>query len=316
VSDADDTLPPVLISCVESVAPQWQVHNVEPGSTVELPFSFESMANQFVVNVADVPDKGPVARGRRLPPFQIKILADPVNMRTRHLAATQLTVSPANRVAMHRHPDSGKVLYILEGAARLLGPRGSKPVKLIPGQAAYIPPGYPHVIENMGRQIPVSMLQIFSPPGPELVYRDPRNPEGRKAFEVIRGQATAKDGAELELGSAREAESSVEDIFAADGHRPGLRTLQLPEGGSVPAVAFSGPEAATFGFVVEGTGTLKVGKETYELGVQHAFHVPEKQPFSLTFKKGEPAKVILVRAGSEKVADPGQAAAASKTKTP
>ena len=53
---------------------------------------------------------------------------------------------------MHRHPRSAKILYLLKGQARVLGPTGTPPMKADEGTAIFLPAGYPHVIENMARQ--------------------------------------------------------------------------------------------------------------------------------------------------------------------
>ena len=98
-------------------------------------------------------------------PFTVKILADAVNTRAQQMSVTLLTVGPASRVAMQRHPRAAKALYLLKGHARLLGPPGTEPEKIDEGTAVFLPPGYPHVIENMGRQNNAVFLQAFAPAG-------------------------------------------------------------------------------------------------------------------------------------------------------
>ena len=106
-------------------------------------------------------------------------------MRAEQASLSLLTVSPANRIAMHKHPGA-EVLYVLKGHARVLGPQGRAPEKIDEGEAIFIPGDFPHAIENMGRSAPAVMLEIFVPLGPEKVYRDPKDEAGRAAFEVIR----------------------------------------------------------------------------------------------------------------------------------
>ena len=181
-----DKIPETMAVCVSKRAERWKIADVEPGASIVLPLSFAGEMNQYVVRLEDAPTRGPAGAGKKPGPFQIKVLADPVNMHTRQLSAVLLTVSPASRVAMHRHPQSDKAIYVRKGKVRILGPKGFAALLLSEGNAVFIPKGFPHVIENMGRQLPVEILQIFTPPGPEVVYRDPANPAGRAAFEVVR----------------------------------------------------------------------------------------------------------------------------------
>ena len=47
-------------------------------------------------------------------------------MRAQKAALTQLTIGPANRIAMHKHPGA-EVLYVVDGHARILGRRAWGP---------------------------------------------------------------------------------------------------------------------------------------------------------------------------------------------
>src|SRR5450759_4569157 len=76
-------------------------------------------------------------------PFTVKVLADEQNMKAEGISLTLLSVGPASRVAMHRHPHSAKILYVVKGHARLLGPEGAVPLKMDEGAAAFVPAGYP-----------------------------------------------------------------------------------------------------------------------------------------------------------------------------
>ena len=113
-----------------------------------------------------------------MPPFSVKLLVDEATVHAQKAAVAQLTVAPANRIALHRHPGA-ELLYVLRGHARVLGAPGVAAEKLDEGMAIYIPPSMPHAIENMGRQTPAILLEVFVPPGPEKVYRDPKDPGGR-----------------------------------------------------------------------------------------------------------------------------------------
>ena len=187
----DEVKSPVLLACLEASALTWSLVGIDPGSTVVVPLAFEGQAAQFTIKVADAPDHGPPAPKHKAggaappaPPFSVKLLVDQATMHAQKVAVAQLTVAPANRIALHRHPGA-ELLYVLRGHARVLGAAGVAAEKLDEGMAIYIPPSMPHAIENMGRQTAAVLLDVFVPPGPEKVYRDPKDPEGRAAFEVL-----------------------------------------------------------------------------------------------------------------------------------
>ncbi|MDX2022310.1 MAG: cupin domain-containing protein [Deltaproteobacteria bacterium] len=304
VESKADTVTDALAACVTEAAKTWQIDALEPGSSVILPFTFTGQANQYVVSAEDAPLRGPAPKGKTVPPFQVKILVDPVNTRARNVAVTHLVVSPANRVAMHRHPNCAKVLYILKGNARVLGPKGQEPVKLTEGDAVYIPKGFPHVIENMGRQISAEVLQVFAPAGPEKVYRNPQDAAARAEFEVLRGDpGKAPEGAKLVVARGQSAA-----VVNALGGKASVRTLLDPTLTGDPALAVNVVQfaagaaeakhanagAGEFLWVVSGGGNMKVGLEDFPFAANQAVHVPADQPHAASFKKDEPTTVVQV----------------------
>lgn len=300
--------PAELSSCVQKAAMAWTVDGIEAGAKVVLPFAFQAQSNQFVIKAGDVPERqlGGQAPGKakssgpkREAPFTAKVLADETNVRATPISLTQLTVGPASRVAMHRHPHSAKVLYLVRGHARLLGPAGAAPVKLDEGSAAFVPAGYPHVIENMGRQSTAVFLQAFVPPGPERVYRDPTDPRGRAEFEVIRDTATAKVPSDSEgrltvvnagdvagtpiLGGKATAKAL---LTPATTGSPALEVqlLELSNGAEMPRASRESTEML---FVVDGAGKLTVGSEVMPFESDSLLFVPAGQPRSVKFTTPE-----------------------------
>ena len=93
-----------------------------------------------------------------------------------------------NESPTHHH-NMGQLVLALRGGVTCSVPQG---LWMVPPQCGvWIPGGMPHAIENMGRQAPAVLLDLFAPMGPEKVYRDPKDPAGRAAFEVIREAAPA-----------------------------------------------------------------------------------------------------------------------------
>ncbi|HZL20880.1 MAG TPA: cupin domain-containing protein, partial [Polyangia bacterium] len=258
----DEVQSPVLLACLQESAVTWSFAGVDPGSTVIVPLAFEGQAAQFSIKVKDAPEHGPpVPKGRHggaaVPPFSVKLLVDEATMHAQKAALAQLTVAPANRIALHRHPGA-EVLYVLHGHARVLGPAGIAPEKLDEGMAIFIPPAMPHAIENMGRQSSAVMLDLFVPPGPERVYRDPKDGVGRAAFEVLRDpKVTAPAGAHFVVASP--AQAPAVPVFGGKGKSRALLapaqtgsrsfylgTLEAEPGAEVPRHTHPGSDEILF----------------------------------------------------------------------
>ena len=315
--------PSVLSTCVQKAAAGWSIEGIEAGAKVVLPFSFQPQSSQFVVRAEDAPDCGlgsassgkPKPGPRRDAPFTVKVLADEINMRVQNMALTQLNIGPASRVAMHRHPRSAKVLYLLKGHARLLGPSGVAPIKLDEGAVAFVPAGYPHVIENMGRQSTAVFLQAFAPPGPERVYRNPTDARGRADFEVIRDSATAKqppegsrqvlvvtatDAAAVPILAGKGTVKVLLDPKATGGEGMTVNLLEFAANAELPRHEHA--RATEILYIVAGEGKLTVGSEDYPFASDSVLYLPAGQPHALKFiapEKGEkaekPEKAVAVQ---------------------
>jgi quercetin dioxygenase-like cupin family protein len=223
-------------------------------------------------------------------------------MRAQKAALTQLTIGPANRIAMHKHPGA-EVLYVLKGHARVLGPSGNGPEKLDEGMAILIPAGMPHAIENMGRTSSAVLLDVFAPMGPERVYRDPKDPAGRAAFEVIRGAAPAAPaGAKFVVGSM--ADAATLSVFGGKGKikplldpaKTGNKSLyvgilEADPGAEVPRNTHQG--SAEILYVVSGSGDVTIGSEKIPFGAEEALHIPDGQPHAAKFTG--PERTIMVQ---------------------
>jgi mannose-6-phosphate isomerase-like protein (cupin superfamily) len=312
VKKTDKNANPGLATCVEKAALGWTIEGIEAGASVVLPFSFKAQSSQFLVNAADVPERALGAPSstkakvgpKRDVPFTVKVLADETNVKAEGLSVTLLSIGPASRVAMHRHPHSAKILYLVKGHARLLGPEGATPAKLEEGTGVFIPAGYPHVIENMGRQSTAVFLQVFSPPGPERVYRDPTDARGRAEFEVIRDPASAKVTPDLiskvVVAAAGEVKAvalprgmgSAKSLVAAGpGQAMSLAQLDLADGAELQS---KGDASATeVLYFVSGTGSLKVAGETLPLAAESLVYLPHGTPYAIKVALAEKTDKIM-----------------------
>jgi quercetin dioxygenase-like cupin family protein len=319
VPASDDVKSPILVACLQESATTWTLAGIDAGSTVIVPLAFEGQSAQFTIKVADAPDHGPpgpagVKKARPggppppAPPFSVKLLVDEATMRARQASLSQLTVAPASRIAMHRHPGA-EILYVLKGHARILGRVGTPPEKLDEGMAIFIPPNAPHVIENMGRQTPVVMLDVFAPMGPERVYRDPKDPAGRAAFEVVRdggNPAGATGGMPAPTQWVVATTSKVDPLPILGGKgrvrilfdakstahtSAALTVLEADPGAEIPRHVHQG--SAEILYVVSGGGELTVGSEKIPFGADQAIHIPENQPHAA--KLTGPEKTVMIQ---------------------
>jgi quercetin dioxygenase-like cupin family protein len=308
----DEVKSPVLLACLEASALTWSLVGIDPGSTVVVPLAFEGQAAQFTLKVADAPEHGPPAPKHKAggsappaPPFSVKLLVDEATMHAQKAAVAQLTVAPANRIALHRHPGA-ELLYVLRGHARVLGAAGVAPEKLDEGMAIYIPPSMPHAIENMGRQTPALLLEVFVPPGPEKVYRDPKDPAGREAFEVLHDPkvaspegakfvvATPTAAAALPLFGGKGKATPLIDVAHTDNRAIYLGKLEAEPGVEVPRHTHAGAEEIIF--VTAGAGELIVGSEKFPFEAPEALYIPAGQPHAVKFTGTDKVELVQIYA--------------------
>jgi quercetin dioxygenase-like cupin family protein len=323
---------PVLLACLSESATAWTIPGVAAGTTVILPLSFEGQMAQFSIKAADAPERGPGAgKGKAkvkgpAPAFTVKVLVDEATMHARQASLSLLTVAPANRIAMHKHPGA-EVLYVKKGRARVLGPAGVSPEVLTEGMAVFIPAGMPHVIENMVRSAEVEILQAFAPLGPERVYRDPSDAKGREAFEVIRDarKAKAPAGTRLAVDSFDKAtvypqaggKIKVHMLFepgSTDSEAVSLSVVEFEPGAEIPRHTHDG--SAEILYILSGGGHLTIGSDKLAFGAEQAIHLPEGQPHAAKFSGSEktvalqfyapagPEQRFKEKAGGGKVGNP------------
>jgi len=325
---------PVLLACLTESATSWTIPGVAAGTTVIVPLAFEGQMAQFSIKTADAPDRGPAANAKAkgkakagpAAAFSVKVLVDEATMRARQASLSLLTISAANRIAMHKHPGD-EILYIKKGRARVLGPSGVNPEVLAEGNAIFIPAGMPHVLENMVRSAPVEILQIFAPLGPERVYRDPTDEKGRAAFEVIRDpkQASKPQGGRFAVESVDKAtvypqsggKIRVHLLFepaSSDSTNAALSVVEFESGVEIPRHTHA--DSAEILYILSGAGEVQVGGEKIPFGPEQAIHIPDGQPHSAKFTGGEKtvALQLYAPAGPEQRYKAGPES--NKTKSP
>ncbi|MDA2812994.1 cupin domain-containing protein [Nocardiopsis sp. RSe5-2] len=78
----------------------------------------------------------------------LRVLLGPAATRSRAGFLATLTLAPRESMSEHRHPHSDEFLYVVRGGIALTG--GGRRTDLEGGQAAFIPRGRPHRLENTG----------------------------------------------------------------------------------------------------------------------------------------------------------------------
>jgi quercetin dioxygenase-like cupin family protein len=314
VPAVDEVKSPVLVACLQETAQLWTMVGIDSGSTVIVPLTFAGQASQFTIKAADAPDRGPPAPARKrkglqvgVAPYSVKVLVDEATMHAKRASLSLLSISPANRIAMHRHPGA-EVLYLLKGHMRVIGPQGTTPENVHEGTAVYISANMPHALENMGRSAPALIIQIFAPLGPERVYRDSKDEAGRAAFEVIRdprqaiapeeGRIVAMPAAKgtahgIAGGKAKARSLFDEDASGSQDIYVGL--LEAEAGAELARHGHAGSEELLYVLSGDG-GELTVGNDKIRFAPEQAIYLPEDQPHALKFHGDSKTTLLQVYA--------------------
>ena len=308
----DEVKSPVLLACLEASALTWSLVGINPGSTVVVPLAFEGQAAQFTIKVADAPDHGPPAPKHKAggsappaPPFSVKLLVDQATMHAQKAAVTQLTVAPANRIALHRHPGA-ELLYVLRGHARVLGATGVAAEKLDEGMAIYIPPSMPHAIENMGRQTPRCCWTSSFRPARRRFIETRRTRRGGPPSR----SSTTPTWRRLKAPSSwcrRRWPATRRRSSTAKGRR--RRSSMWPTPATAPSTSaswrptrgwrfprHSHPGAEGIIFVTAGAGELTVGSEKFPFQPSEALYIPAGQPHAVKFTGADKAEMVQIYA--------------------
>jgi quercetin dioxygenase-like cupin family protein len=258
----------------------------------------------FAVKLAEgttVPPPDPKAKHQ--PPMRTTLLIDEVQGRATRASMALLYVSPKGRVALHRHPGSAKLLYVIEGRGRILAP-GMEPGELVPGTAVFVKPGAVHAFDVQSPQKPMKLIEVFAPLGPERVFRDRTKSAG---FEVVKGKPTP-DPQAFVLVAADDKTPKGPKTIALPGGKAKARllldpevlgakqgyvgTLELEAGAEVPQHKHDG--SAEMLYVLEGAIEVTAGGETLKAEKDTAVFIPEGLPHSGKSAKG--ARVLQVYA--------------------
>src|SRR5262249_19841347 len=88
------------------------------------------------------------------------------------VSLTHLFLKPSARLALHQHPGSLELLYVLKGLARVRGAMPGAVATAQTGDLIVMPAGALHNIEAAPLAA-LELLQLFAGAGPERAYLDP-----------------------------------------------------------------------------------------------------------------------------------------------
>ncbi len=123
----------------------------------------------FVVHPSEAPAFG-LANGKGT----VRLLMDQ-QTGSKEAAISEMVLAPGAVVPVHQHETSGEYLYLLEGWAIFLIDGRQHEARA--GDTVYFPAGIEHSAKVQGKHLPLRVLQVYAPPGPEQRYRQgPRVP--------------------------------------------------------------------------------------------------------------------------------------------
>jgi quercetin dioxygenase-like cupin family protein len=176
-----------------------------------LAYATETQIRVFV-RAADVPAYAP--KGGKL---EARVLIDAETTNTDTKASlTLLTLKNETQIPLHRQT-SAKIIYVLDGYARVSGLGGGKGIDVGAGDAVYVPAGVASgLLSKCCKLAPSKFLVLYAPGGPERPYKDPASAKTggwTTPVSAAEKQKPAPDAPQPRIAKA----ASVPELTIADG---------------------------------------------------------------------------------------------------
>jgi quercetin dioxygenase-like cupin family protein len=224
---------------------------------------------------------GPLGTGR----VEARVLVAESTVGPTQASLTILSLHPLARLALHQHPGSLELLYVLKGLGRLRDATGQM-TEAHEGDVIVAPAGITHNIEAAPFSL-LQMVQIFAPAGPEHAYLDPRDRSG--TVPMLKGAGrknlTSPDGAPATVVEAAKvtsypiANGKGEAALLLDQLPIGAASLQRFEasaGAEVPAHSHERSDELLY--IVSGRAEMIIDGKTTPVGPGDAVHIPMGTP--------------------------------------
>jgi len=262
---------------------------------------------RLFVRAADVPVYAP--KGGKLE-ARVLIDAETINAETK-ASLTLLTLRNETQIPLHRQT-SAKIIYVLDGYARVTGLGGGKGIDVGAGDAVYVPAGVASgLLSKCCKLAPSKFLVLYAPGGPERPYKDPASAKTggwTTPVSAAEKQKPAADAPQPRIAKA----ASVPELSIADGK--GKVKILFDAESAGDAQAYVGQLTAQAGmavpehehateteilWIVSGKGEMTYAGQAFAVEAGMAIHIPAGTKHSFKTDSGLSAVQFYTPSGPE-----------------
>ncbi len=278
-----------LADCLVGAMRRWQVPKLAGSASQQVVFPLAFHPDQvaatqqappaYVVHAGDG-KPGPLPGGK----LEARVLIAPSTVGKTTASLVLLDLPPSARLALHQHPKAAELLYVVKGRAHLRGATGA-PTSAEAGDLIVALGGAAHSVEA-APLAPLTLVQVFVPPGPEHGYLDAKDRGGTLPAKKAAGAAAAVQprvahAAALKaypiLGGKGAATLFLDDDTAAGAS---LQRLDADAGAEVPPHQHDGADEILY--ILAGRGEMTVAGQKIPVAAGDAVHLPAATQHSLS----------------------------------
>jgi quercetin dioxygenase-like cupin family protein len=296
-----------LTECLVGAMRKWKVPKLAGSDTQQMvfPLAFkpDDAGLQTKIVVPESEGKpGPLPGGK----LEARVLIDEATVGKTTASVTRLNLPQSARLALHSHPKSLELLYVVKGRAHLRNAYGTQDAAET-GDLIIAPSGSAHSIEAAPLAA-LELIQIFVGAGPEHAYLDPKDRAGTVPAKKEKAPAGAKvvmanvpsvvRAADLKPLAILGGKGSVL-LFLDDGRTfpAALERFEAEAGAQVPAHKHDTSDEILF--ILAGKGTMVVGGNKLVVQAGDAVHLPTAMQHSLTVTEKMTAVQLYAPGGPE-----------------
>ncbi|MSP63851.1 MAG: cupin domain-containing protein [Myxococcales bacterium] len=275
-----------LTDCLIGAIRRWRVPKLAGSATQQLVFPLvfkpeeaaqkpgAKDAGRVVVPLAEGAP-GPLPGGK----IDARVLIDQLTVGKTNASLTRLTLKQGTRLALHQHPASIEIFYVVKGLARIRDGFGGAQEVAETGDLILHAPGAAHSVEA-APLAPLDLIQIFVPGGPEQAYRDSTNRTGTVAVQKKKARdATFIAAPQIVKAAARKAYPILGGkgtatllMDQAEIPQASLQRLEADTGATIPQHLHETSDEILF--ILAGRGELTVAGKIYPVAAGDAIRIP------------------------------------------